>query len=62
MRQLFAVCVFVALVLPVLPMACTRQQARAVSDVVRDIALEVCVEGDTVTACLKKCSEADERK
>lgn len=35
--------------------ACTPRDRAAVARTVADLAAEVCVEGDTVSVCLKKC-------
>jgi hypothetical protein len=41
--------------------ACTLQDRAAIARTVADIAAEVCVEGDTVRACLRKCDAAAPR-
>lgn len=43
--------------------ACTTQDRAAIVKTVSDLAGEVCVEGDTVGVCLKKCeAEHQERE
>ena len=51
-----ALALYVALA--ILELGCTPQQRAKVADVVGDIAAEVCVEGDSVSVCLKKCEKA----
>lgn len=41
---------------------CTPRQRAAVADVVGELAAEVCVEGDTVAICLRKCEAEAERR
>lgn len=41
---------------------CTAAGREAIAKRLRDVALEVCVEGDTVTLCAIKCAEASETK
>jgi hypothetical protein len=38
--------------------ACTVAQAKTAADIIRELAPEVCVEGDTVSVCLRKCEAA----
>ena len=37
--------------------ACTKQQAKDASEILKGIALEICVEGESVEVCARKCAE-----
>ena len=53
----------IGVVPPLVAMGCTAQQRAAVARTIADIAAEVCVEGDSISVCLKKCeTEASRRE
>lgn len=51
-----------AWIVAALVLSCTPRQRAAVAAAVGDLAAEVCVEGDTVAVCLRKCETEAERR